>query len=75
MYGLIGPPENIPAIAYATTKHAVMGMTKADAISYAREGVRINAICPGYDTKPSCFDLRVLTTGVSQTLATWRRRC
>jgi len=34
-------------IAYTSTKHALIGMTKAAAIEYAEVGVRINAICPG----------------------------
>jgi NAD(P)-dependent dehydrogenase (short-subunit alcohol dehydrogenase family) len=52
MYGVIGPSANIPATAYATSKHAVVGMTKADAVVYAPQGVKINAICPGYVATP-----------------------
>ena len=47
MYGIVGTPVEVPAIAYVTSKHAVVGMTKADAIAYAKQGIRINAICPG----------------------------
>ncbi len=32
---------------YTAAKHAVVGMTKATAIDYARHGVRVNAVLPG----------------------------
>jgi len=35
-------------IAYATTKHAVVAMTKQIAVDYARYNVRCNALCPGF---------------------------
>ena len=35
------------AVAYCASKGAVISMTKAMAIDHARDGVRINAICPG----------------------------
>jgi NAD(P)-dependent dehydrogenase (short-subunit alcohol dehydrogenase family) len=39
-------------IAYAASKHAVVGMTKTAAIEFARHGIRINAVCPGFTQTP-----------------------
>jgi NAD(P)-dependent dehydrogenase (short-subunit alcohol dehydrogenase family) len=34
--------------AYCAAKHAVVGLTRALAMEVARQGVTINAVCPGY---------------------------
>lgn len=38
--------------AYTTSKHGVLGLTRTASDDYANEGVRINAICPGYTETP-----------------------
>ncbi len=42
--GLVGAPRRA---AYAGSKHAVVGMTKSVAAEYARQGIRVNTVCPG----------------------------
>jgi NAD(P)-dependent dehydrogenase (short-subunit alcohol dehydrogenase family) len=42
--GLVGSPM-LPA--YSTSKHAVVGMTRAAARHYGRNRIRVNCVCPG----------------------------
>ncbi|MGJ3262529.1 MAG: SDR family oxidoreductase [Salinarimonas sp.] len=44
--------------AYGATKAAVIGLTKAVAIDFIRQGIRCNAICPGTVQSPS-LDARI----------------
>ena len=39
--------------AYGTTKAAVIGLTKAVAADFIKQGIRCNAICPGTIESPS----------------------
>ncbi len=51
--GVVGSPL---AAAYVASKHAVVGMTRAAAWEYAGDGIRINAVGPGYTDTPLLAD-------------------
>ena len=35
------------SVVYVTSKHAVLGLTRAMALDYAQDGIRVNCVCPG----------------------------
>ena len=47
--GLRGAPY---IAGYAAAKHAVMGLVRSLALEVAREGITVNAVCPGYTETP-----------------------
>jgi NAD(P)-dependent dehydrogenase (short-subunit alcohol dehydrogenase family) len=51
--GLVGF-ANAPA--YTASKHGVVGLTKAAALEYATQGIRINAVCPGFVETPMVME-------------------
>lgn len=42
---------------YTASKHAILGLTRATALEVAREGIRINAVCPGPVDTPMLRDI------------------
>lgn len=52
--GLGGFPRHS---AYAAAKHGVVGLTRTAALEYARKGLRINALCPGFTLTPMVQDM------------------
>jgi NAD(P)-dependent dehydrogenase (short-subunit alcohol dehydrogenase family) len=47
--GLVGDAGAVP---YVTAKHGLVGMTKAAALGYAAQGIRVNSVHPGYIDTP-----------------------
>lgn len=43
--------------AYIACKHAVIGLTRTAAIDYAKNNIRINAVCPGAVLTPMAEEL------------------
>ncbi len=54
MYGVVAAPERL---GYCVSKSGVAMMAKALALEWARHGLRVNAIAPGYARTPFLDDL------------------
>ena len=52
MSSILGLVAEGSAVPYTTAKHGVSGMTKATAVLYAKQGVRVNSVHPGYIDTP-----------------------
>jgi len=59
---IAGRRGNAWVSAYAASKHAVMGLTRAAAMEAARHGITVNAICPGY-VNTDMFDALLVDMG------------
>jgi len=53
IFGMRGATE---APAYVASKHGVVGLTRAAALEVASQGIRVNAVCPGYTQTPMLMD-------------------
>ncbi len=49
---ILGAVGMATAPAYTAAKHGVVGLTKAAAIAYSAQGIRINAVGPGFIHTP-----------------------
>ena len=49
---ILGSVGFAQSVAYVSAKHGVVGMTRTAAIEYARQGIRINSVGPGFIQTP-----------------------
>lgn len=61
--GLVGAPRGA---AYCASKHAVVGLTRAVALEYARKNIRVNAVCPSFVDTPMVNNITAASAFMAQ---------
>ena len=59
------------ATAYATTKHALVGLTKTFALAYAKEGIRTNNINPAFSPSELTAFYKTAEENGVETISNW----
>jgi len=65
--GVVGITQST---AYTAAKHAVIGLTRTASEDYAKDGLRINAICPGYTETPMTTKNPLVLQAMEEKVAT-----
>lgn len=65
MASILGSVGFANASAYTASKHGVVGLTRAAAIEYAQQGIRVNAIGPGFIETPMTAPVRATDEGLA----------
>ena len=57
MASILGAVGSATSPAYTAAKHGVVGLTQSAALAYSAQGIRINAVAPGYIRTPMLASL------------------
>lgn len=57
MASVLGQAAFAQSPAYVAAKHGVVGLTKTAAVEYSHQGIRVNAVGPGFISTPLISDL------------------
>jgi NAD(P)-dependent dehydrogenase (short-subunit alcohol dehydrogenase family) len=66
MSSILGSVGFANSVAYVSAKHGVVGMTKSAALEYAKQGIRVNVVGPGFIETPLLAASPEIMAGVAQ---------